>query len=216
MPAGQTTTVTATLVGLQSREVREAWLHVRAPEGLWRRYPMTLLQGPGSAIVASVFPLGTFDAQGQTRWYVSAATLQGDEIRRSLCEAIARLRPRFGTAIAERFASLAGITEAEVARCAAWRQLERPRLDALLAPGIALVFPTAPCPALPLSATAAQRSAFYATALAVNALAGHAGLPQLTMPAGIVDGAPVGLSLLGQRGADASLLALATRLASAA
>ena len=79
MIAGQTTVVSASLVGLQANDVRESWLHVRSPEGLWRRYPMTTLHGPVSAVVVSVFPSAAFDSQGQTRWYVSVSTPQGDE-----------------------------------------------------------------------------------------------------------------------------------------
>jgi amidase len=143
------------------------------------------------------------------------ATLQGDEIRRALGVWIEATRPRFGPAIAERFAGLASITPAQVADARAWRAAERERLDRLLEGGIALVFPTAPCTALPLGAPALQRANFYATALAVNALAGHAGLPQVTLPAGTVDGAPVGLSIVGPRGSDRRLLAFAAAAATA-
>ena len=41
---------------------------------------------------------------------------------------------------------------------------------------------------------------------AVGGLTGH---PVLVLPAGEVGGAPVGLAVIGARGADASLLALA-------
>jgi amidase len=43
-------------------------------------------------------------------------------------------------------------------------------------------------------------------------VAGLGGLPQLSMPMGIVHGAPVGLSLIAGRGRDALLLALAQTL----
>ena len=39
-----------------------------------------------------------------------------------------------------------------------------------------------------------------------------AGLPQITAPAGVVDGAPIGLSLIGARGTDKALLRLACEL----
>jgi amidase len=47
---------------------------------------------------------------------------------------------------------------------------------------------------------------------AVLSIAAHARLPQISMPAATVDGAPVGLSLVGARGSDAKLLALAEAL----
>jgi amidase len=37
-------------------------------------------------------------------------------------------------------------------------------------------------------------------------------VPQVTIPAGEAQGAPVGLSLIGRRGADLQLLGLATEL----
>jgi amidase len=40
-------------------------------------------------------------------------------------------------------------------------------------------------------------------------------LPQLVLPAGKVDGAPVGVSLVGARGADRALLRAALKIARA-
>lgn len=45
-----------------------------------------------------------------------------------------------------------------------------------------------------------------------TAIAGHSGLPQVTIPAGSIDGLPAGLSLSGARGSDHALIAAASRL----
>ena len=79
MSADQVSIISATFVGLQPGDLRESWLHVRASEGIWRRYPMSVMKGPNGAVVTSVFPPSAFDGQGNTRWYVSGQTLQGDE-----------------------------------------------------------------------------------------------------------------------------------------
>jgi Asp-tRNA(Asn)/Glu-tRNA(Gln) amidotransferase A subunit family amidase len=42
--------------------------------------------------------------------------------------------------------------------------------------------------------------------------AGLGGLPQLTLPLGTLDGCPLGLSIVGARGTDSALLALAASL----
>ena len=50
-------------------------------------------------------------------------------------------------------------------------------------------------------------------ALQMLATAGLCGLPQLSMPLSRRAGAPLGLSLVGPRGSDRALVALAARLA---
>jgi hypothetical protein len=71
--------VSASLDNLDAKDVREAWLHVRTPDGLWRRYDMSVDPGPRGAVLTVVFPVELFDAQGRVTWYLSAATGQGDE-----------------------------------------------------------------------------------------------------------------------------------------
>ncbi|MEM1345108.1 MAG: amidase, partial [Pseudomonadota bacterium] len=50
---------------------------------------------------------------------------------------------------------------------------------------------------------------FRQRALALLCAAGLGGLPQLSVPAGGVEGGPVGLSLIGVPGADRALIATA-------
>lgn len=76
---GQPKVVSASVEGLSPGDVHEAWMHVRTPEGLWRRYAMTILRGAGGLVVTSVFPDNVFDKQGNTRWYVRVVSPQGDE-----------------------------------------------------------------------------------------------------------------------------------------
>ena len=47
----------------------------------------------------------------------------------------------------------------------------------------------------------------------LTCIAGLAGLPQISIPAGTAAGCPAGLSLIGWAGADEALLDLACRLA---
>ncbi len=71
--------VSAAVSGLRLADIREGWLHVSTPDGLWRRYPMTAMRGQHGPVLAAVFPPAAFDAHGNARWYVSTATMQGDE-----------------------------------------------------------------------------------------------------------------------------------------
>ncbi len=77
--ATEPTTVSAALDGMSANVVREAWLHVRTSEGLWRRSSMSVMRAPKGVVLSAVFPFNTLEGQTQTRWYMSALTLQGDE-----------------------------------------------------------------------------------------------------------------------------------------
>jgi hypothetical protein len=95
----QSVVISATLQNAPAGEPREMWLHVRTPEGRWRRYPMTLLQSEASGTVGAIpFPSLLLGAQGQTSYYVSALTTQGDEYFTELqsvkAEAVSRPRGR--------------------------------------------------------------------------------------------------------------------------
>ncbi len=148
-------------------------------------------------------------------WREAYRVLQGSDIRRSLGPWIDAVRPRFGPSIAARFADAAGITAADAARWQPWRARTAARLAALLPPDTALLLPTAPVPALPLAADGDVIGDFYARALTLTSVAGHAGLPQVTWPAARVGGLPVGLSLIGAAGRDRALLRAMERLVSA-
>ena len=76
---GQPAVVSASLDRAREGDVREMWLHVRTPEGAWRRYPMNVMQAPGGLVGVAVFPADLFGASGRTSWYVSALAPTGDE-----------------------------------------------------------------------------------------------------------------------------------------
>jgi amidase len=139
-------------------------------------------------------------------WLECYRVLQGAEIWRELGAWITATTPGFGSAIAPRFADAATITEADVVRCQPQRVAFAARVQALLADGIGLVIPTAPGIALRKDATGEEIGAFYPRALMLTSIAGHAGLPQLTVPAGRVDGCPIGLSIVAGVGSDRALL----------
>jgi hypothetical protein len=71
--------ISVTVEGAVTSDVREMWLHVRTPEGSWRRYAMNLMRQAGSVVGAVVFPVAMFDAKGNAPYYASALTGQGDE-----------------------------------------------------------------------------------------------------------------------------------------
>ncbi|HVP14768.1 MAG TPA: PEGA domain-containing protein [Terriglobales bacterium] len=79
VPLDRPTVLSATLDRARPGDVREMWLHVRTPEGAWRRYPMNVMKAEDGVAGVTVFPVVLFDANGRTAWYVSAMTPMGDE-----------------------------------------------------------------------------------------------------------------------------------------
>ncbi len=79
VPLDRPTLLSAPLDGVRESELSEMWLHVRTPEGAWRRYPMTAMRAPGGVVGAALFPTTLFDAKGRTAYYVSASTRTGEE-----------------------------------------------------------------------------------------------------------------------------------------
>jgi amidase len=145
-------------------------------------------------------------------WLECYRVLQGAEIWEHLGPWITARRPTFGLSIAPRFADAATIMPPAVAQHREFRGSVTERLHRLTRDGTGLVIPTTPGRALPKTASAAEVGSFYATALPLNAIAGHAGLPQVTLPAVQFDGCPLGLSIVGPRGADRALLKVADTL----
>ena len=147
-------------------------------------------------------------------WLKTYEVLQGPEIWAAHGEWITRRRPAFGPNIAPRFAGLPAITQEEIIHAQGLRAAARVQLAALLKPGRWLALPTVPVLPLPRDASGDARGAFYRISLAVNSIAGHAGLPQITLPLNWeIEGWPAALSLIGPPGEDMALLAYAARVA---
>lgn len=146
-----------------------------------------------------------FEGKGRD-WLECYRVLQGAEIWRELGPWIAEFRPKFGDNIAPRFADAASIDAADVARWSPVRAAFSKRVRARLAGGVALVIPTAPGIALRKRAAGDEIGAFYQKALTLTSIAGHAGLPQVTLPVDEVDGCPIGLSIVADAGQDRALL----------
>lgn len=88
-------------------------------------------------------------------------------------------------------------------------------LLALLGDDGVMVLPTMPDIAPLRSEGEAGLEDYRNRAIRLLCVAGLAGLPQLSLPLAGRDGAPMGLSLLGPRGSDRALVAMAERLAAA-
>jgi amidase len=138
--------------------------------------------------------------------------LQAFEVWQTHGEWITRVNPRFGPGIRERFEFASTVRPADVEGPGREREKFAAAMDALLGDDALLCLPTAPGIAPRRNTPAAELEAFRARAISLLAIAGLARLPQVSIPLGILDGCPVGLSLIGPRNSDFALLAFARAL----
>ena len=148
-------------------------------------------------------------------WRDAFRIIQGFEIQSTLSPFLRAHADEvdLGPGIRERFEMAAAITaaEAEAARGVRARICER--LYWMVKPGTVIALPTTPTLPperdIPDGASFAE---FRTLTLQSTCLAGHAGLPQISIPAGEAAGCPAGLSFIGWNGGDEALLDLAVRL----
>lgn len=177
--------------------------------------PARAALAPGLARVESLLgPAEAVDlAQGGiAAWRDAFRLVQSAEAWAAHGAWVARVRPTFGPGVAERFAAAAALDPETVASARTLRSAIRGRLDGLVEPGTVLLLPTARDIAPRRDASEAEMEDFRAGALALLCSAGHAGLPQISLPLATLDGCPLGLSLIAARGADEVLLDLACAL----
>ena len=83
----------------------------------------------------------------------------------------------------------------------------------LLENGAVMCLPAAPSPPPLREAADSELGELRPRILSLTCIAGLAGLPQVTIPAGTAGGGPIGFSLIGPRGSDLMVLRLAVEIA---
>jgi amidase len=151
--------------------------------------------------------------EGLEAWMQDFRVIQGAGIWATHRDWLATLRPDFGAGIRERFAWVSTLTDEQVAPAQRRRREIAARLAALLADGTVLAIPTTPGIAPRTDTPVAELEAWRNRCLGLLCIAGHAGLPQISLPMGRVAGCPVGLSLIAAPGHDTMLTRLARALA---
>ncbi len=154
-------------------------------------------------------PANTFDLK---EWSAAFRTLQAAEVWQQLGTWVKRRGPQLGEDIGQRLEAASQVHPEAVAAAQIVRIRAAETLAGLLAGGRLLTWPTVPTPAPLNDAPLAEVNETRARSQHTLCVAGLAGLPQLSMPWTSVEGAPVGLSLLGARGADEHVLATAQAL----
>ena len=145
-------------------------------------------------------------------WWDAFRVLQAGEIAGTNLPWVEEYKPNLGPGIRERFEMAAAITPEETQAANEVRRRVQQRVMGLAEPDTILCLPTAPVIAPPLDASPDELEFFRANTMALTCIAGHTGLPQITVPAANVDGCPAGLSFIGWPGGDEALLDLAVAI----
>jgi amidase len=126
---------------------------------------------------------------------------------------ITKHRPKLGPDVQDRFNIASKITETELAGPRRVRDEFTKAMADLLADGAVLCMPTSPMPAPRRDESLDALGDVRVRTMTLTCVAGLARVPQISIPAGSVGGAPVGLSFMAAGGRDAMLLALARTIA---
>lgn len=129
---------------------------------------------------------------------------------------IERFHPPLGPGVSERFAFAKSVSDEDYAKGESLRKAFRAKLARLLGSDGVLILPTVPDIAPLVSATEGELEDFRNRALRLLCLSGLSGFPQVTIPAAQRDEAPLGLSLIGPKGSDKSLVHFAVKFERAA
>jgi amidase len=150
---------------------------------------------------------------GLSVWARAQRTLQPWEAWQTFKDWLDRDNPRLQFSVARGLAAASAIPESERQWAALMRAEARARLTWLLPAGTILCMPTTPFPAPRTGLSLATLEPLRARISCLTAPGGLTGVPQVSLPGPAVGGLPAGLSIVGARGSDAALVAVAKAMA---
>ncbi len=146
-------------------------------------------------------------------WREAFRIIQGREAWQSYRDFVTTAKPEIGPGIKERVAFASTVTAAQADAAREVMAAARRHIRAHVPVGTVLALPTSPTIAPPVDLPGDAQEDFRVRVMRLTCISGLSGLPQISIPAGVVDGCPAGLSLIGWPGADEALLELAGKLA---
>lgn len=188
------------------------------PQLLWPEDMYAQLKPAAKAIVSTAFaahaprPVSAYP-DGVAAAYATYLGANGADCAETVLPYIRASRMPLERGIAGRATAAEALTAAEKAGFRDRRAAFRAQVRALLGDGGALLAPAVHDAPFRLHAPVEVFDGFRHDAMRLLCVAGMAGLPQVVTPAGMIDGAPYGVSLIGPHGSDLSLIDLALRLA---
>lgn len=146
----------------------------------------------------------------------SFRVLQGRQIWREHGAWIADHNPTFSPDIVARLQWCAGLSDADEARAGISAGEINQYVAGILDKHSIIILPTTPGPAPLLSTPTDELAQYRNNLMSMTAIAGLGGLPQLHIPLSTPSGLPAGVSLIGKKYSDLSLMTLASELLSIA
>lgn len=159
--------------------------------------------------------LETLAADGLGSWAETFRIIQGREIWDEHHHWLETTNPTLALDIRNRVDALRNIHDDDVTRARAARDQISKHLQDLLGLDAVIVMPTVPELGPLLNSDDEEFAEFRRRSLELTCIAGLAGLPQVTIPVTQLAEYPVGLSLVGGRGSDQQVIALAATIARA-
>ncbi len=153
---------------------------------------------------------------GLSVWARAQRSLQPVEAYNTFRPWLDARNPRFAYSVARGLVAGSMIPESDRVWANLMRQEARGRMAHLVPQGTILCLPTTPFPAPQIGQPLSVLDPLRDRITCLCAQGGLTGHPQVSLPGATVDGLPVGLSIIGARGSDASLVAVARALEGAA
>lgn len=148
-------------------------------------------------------------ADGLENWANVFRIVQGYEAWQAHGLWIERRKPNLTPAVRSRFEAASNVNAEAYREASARRSRIRAAVEEILGDNGVVVLPTLPSVALKLDADEARFEDFRAQALKMLCIAGLSGVPQISLPLGRVNNAPIGISLIAPSGRDRAIVALA-------
>lgn len=155
------------------------------------------------------------DSSRLADWLVAYNVLRPPEVWSIFGAWIKERKPHLGSRTAKRFADVERNAAANTADALRFQATSRKKVAELLGDDTLLMLPTVPTIAPKKGHDDATAAALRENTFRLSCLAPLLGMPEVTLPLAISEGAPIGLSLLGPANSDRMLLAAARQVAKA-
>ena len=150
-------------------------------------------------------------------WSGHQQALQSREAWETARDWIDQVNPTFSFEVSDRYVTARSVTDEQIVMAQAGRDAVISRMNEVFDGGdVVVCLPTTISPAPLLGQRVSERHTLRLRNSALTSIAGNTGRPQISLPLAEVDSLPVGLSLLGDYGADEQLIALAREIAATA